>query len=471
MTGQQRLVLSIAVLASLVAFLDGSVVNVALPAISEELGGGLSTQQWVVDAYLITLGALILVAGSLSDVFGRVLVIRWGLVGFGVTSLLCAVAPTAEILIVGRGLQGVAGALLVPSSLALIMSAFRGAAQARAIGSWTAWTSAAFIAGPVIGGVFVDLLSWRFVFAINVIPIVLTLVLLLRIESVGERDRSMKVDFAGAILAIVGVGAPVFALIEQGNYGWSSPVIWGSMVFGVLAFAGFVWRQATAKQPMMPLTLFRVRNFAVGNVATFFIYGALGMSGFILVVYLQQTGGWSATMAGIAALPVTVILMLLSSFFGGLSGKYGPRLFMSVGPIVAGVGHLLMLNVTEQVDYWWQLFPGIVLFGLGLSITVAPLTAAILGSISERQSGIGSAINNAIARVAGLVVVAVLGIIAVGRLDLEGMHRSLIACAALLVVGGLISLVGIRNAEVSNSEAPAADGLPDRLGAGQNATH
>ena len=471
MTRQQRLVLTIAILASLVAFLDGSVVNVALPAISKELGGGLSTQQWVVDAYLITLGALILVAGSLSDVFGRVLVIRWGLWGFGLTSLLCAVAPTAEILIVGRGLQGIAGALLVPSSLALIMSAFRGAPQAKAIGSWTAWTSAAFIAGPVVGGLFVDLLSWRFVFAINLIPIALTLLLLVKIEHAGERDHSMRIDFAGAVLAIIGVGAPVFALIEQSNFGWGSPIIWLSMGGGILAFVGFLWRQATAKQPMMPLALFRVRNFAVGNVATFFIYGALGMSGFILVVYLQQTGGWSATMAGVAALPVTIILMFLSSFFGGLSGKYGPRLFMGAGPIVAGIGHLLMLNVTEQVNYWWQLLPGILLFGLGMAITVAPLTAAILGSISEKQAGIGSAINNAVARVAGLVIVAMLGIIVVGSLDLAGMHRALIVCAAMLILGGLISVFGIRNPARCDPDAPVKAVLHKPLGDPQDAVN
>ncbi len=445
MTSQQRLVLAIAILASFVAFLDGTVVNVALPAISRELGGGLSTQQWVVDAYLVTLGALILVAGSLSDVYGRVVVIRWGLWGFGVTSLLCALAPNAEILIVSRGLQGIAGALLVPSSLAIIMSTFRGVAQAKAIGSWTAWTSAAFIAGPVIGGAFVDLLSWRLVFAINLLPIAVTLLLLLRIEQKGERDRGTRIDFAGAALAIVGVGAPVFSLIEQGNYGWASPVIWLPMAVGILAFAGFLWRQARAKQPMMPLSLFRVRNFAVGNLATFFVYGALGMSSFIVVVFLQQTGGWPATLAGIAVLPVTVILMLLSSFFGGLSGKHGPRLFMAVGPILAGLGHLLMLTVTAEVDYWWQLLPGILLFGLGLAITVAPLTAAILGSISEKQSGIGSAINNAVARVAGLVAVAMLGIVVVGRLDVSGMHRALVVAAGLLILGGVISALGIQN--------------------------
>lgn len=452
MTRQQRLVLAVAILASFCAFLDGSVVNVALPAISRELGGGLSTQQWVVDAYLITLGALILVAGSLSDVFGRVPVMRLGLWGFGVTSLACAVSPTVEVLVVARAMQGVAGALLVPSSLAMIMSAFRGGPQAKAIGAWTAWTSAAFIAGPIVGGALVDLLSWRFVFAINVFPIVATLVLLARVDMKHERDPSVTIDVLGAALAVVGVGAPVFALIEKGNYGWSSPMIWGPMVLGLLAFAGFLWRQAAATQPMMPLSLFRVRNFAVGNLATVFVYGALGFSSLIIVVFLQQVGGWPATLAGIAVLPITLILMLLSSFFGGLSGKFGPRLFMATGPIVAGAGHLAMLTVTGDINYWWHLLPGIALVGLGLSITVAPLTAAILGSISENQSGIGSAVNNAISRVAGLVTVAMLGIIVASRLDVEGMHRALLVAAGLLIVGGLVSAVGIRNADVKTPE-------------------
>lgn len=445
MERNQRLVLVIAILGSFVAFLDGSVITVALPAISSDLGGGLTTQQWVVDAYLITLGALILVAGSISDLFGRILVLRLGVIWFGVASLLCVVAPTAEFLIVARGLQGVGGALLVPSSLALIMSSFRGVAQGKAIGQWTAWTSAAFIVGPLIGGLFVDLMSWRLVFAINVLPIVVTVWLLGVLGQKDVRQPGVKVDFVGAGLAVVGVGAPVFALIEQGNFGWNSPVIYLPLILGVVLLGVFLWWQRVAAHPMMPLSLFTIRNFAMGNIATTAIYAALALGGFLITVFLQQVGGYPATLAGLALLPETIILMILSSRFGALAGKHGPRLFMTVGPITAGIGTLLMLTVSADVNYWTQLLPGVLLFGLGLAITVAPLTSAILGAIDERQAGIGSAINNAIARVAGLIAVAALGIIVGYQLDLEGFHRGLVATAALLILGGLISWVGIRN--------------------------
>ena len=269
MQRHQKLVLAIAILASFVSFLDGSVVQVALPAIQRELGGGLSTQQWVVDAYLITLGALILLAGSLSDVYGRIVILRIGLIGFGVASIACFAAQNPEMLIAARAVQGIAGALLVPSSLALILSNFSGAAQAKAIGQWTAFTSVAFIAGPLLGGVFVDVLSWRYIFAINVLPIAVALVLLAVLKQKDVRKTGVSIDYPGAVLGIIGLGLPVFALIEQGNLGWASPLIWGSMTIGLLAFAAFLWREKVAKQPMMPLGLFRVRNFAVGNFTTF----------------------------------------------------------------------------------------------------------------------------------------------------------------------------------------------------------
>lgn len=445
----QRIVLLVAILASFVAFLDGTIINVALPAITREFGGGLPVQQWVVDAYLLTLGAFILLAGSLSDAFGRVRILTIGLIGFGVTSLLCAFAPSAEFLIVVRALQGAAAALLVPSSLAIIISTFHGRAQAKAIGTWTAWTGTAMIVGPLLGGLLVDTVSWRLVFGINVLPIAVTLWLLMKMDKEPALLTRPRVDVVGAFLGAIGLGGPVFALIEQARFGWSSPVVWVPFVVGVIAFIVFIWWEGRTRDPMMPLSLFRSRNFSAGNIATVFIYGALGFGFFVITIYLQQVAGWPATFAGLATLPPTLVMLVLSSRIGSLAGKYGPRLFMTVGPLVAGVAFLLMLSVTEDVNYWLQLFPGLVLFGLGLSITVAPLTSAILGAIDPSQAGIGSAINNAVARVAGLVAVACAGLILGGVLDLAGFHRAMIATALMLIVGGVVSFVGIRNPVLS----------------------
>ena len=448
MNKQQRLVLWISILASFVAFLDGSVINVALPAIVSELGGGLTTQQWVVDAYMITLGSLMLIAGSLSDLFGRQKILSVGLLGFGVASLLCAFAPSSEFLIISRELQGVAGALLVPSSLALIISAFKGPAQGKAIGSWTAWTGISFIIGPLVGGLLVDAGSWRWIFAINVIPIAITIWLISRLKHDEEIRESTKLDVLGAILCAVGLGGSVFALIEQPNFGWAHPLIYLPLMIGLLSLAVFFWHETRSSHPMLPLRLFSIRNFAVGNIATLMIYAGLSLATFVLAIFVQQVGGYSATQAGLALMPVTVIMFLLSGRFGGMSGKFGPRLFMALGPIIGALGFIAMLAVDSSVSYW-TLLPGIMIFGLGLSMTVAPLTSAILGSIDERQAGIGSAINNAVARIAGLLAIAAIGPIVGASLDLNGFHRSALVTAGLLITGGIISAVGIKNHQVT----------------------
>ena len=450
-TRTRRLVLWIAILASFVSFLDASVINVALPAIERDLGGGLTTQQWAVDAYLITLGALILLAGSLSDVLGRIVILRIGLVGFGVASLLCAVAGTPEILIVARALQGVAGALLVPSSLALITSSFDGPARSKAIGRWTAGTTVAFLTGPTLGGIIVDSIGWRWVFVINVIPIAATLILLGVLRQRDVREEGVAIDFLGALLCVVGLGGAVYALIEQGDYGWGSPVILVPFIVGVISFAGFIVRQRFAKQPLMPLSLFAVRNFAVGNISTALVYAALSIGGFIISVFLQQVAGFPATLAALATLPMGILNISLSSWAGSLSGRFGPRFFMGIGPIVGGAGYLLMLGAGARVDYWTQLLPGIILFAIGLSFTVAPLTATILGAISETQAGIGSAINNAVSRVAGLIAIAFLGLVIGPKVDVGGFHRTLVLTAGLLILGGIVSLIGIQN---SAKQAP-----------------
>ncbi len=449
MTAAQRLVLWIAILASFVAFLDGSVVGVALPRISEELGGDLLIQQWVNNAYLITLGSLILAAGSLSDIFGRKKVIVAGLIGFLVTSLLCAAAQTGEQLVIARGLQGVAGALLVPSSLALIISTFSGIYQSKAIGHWTAWTGIAFIIGPLIGGLMVDLLSWRLVFAINVIPIAAALILASRLNIDEQTKERTRLDVQGVVLGVIGLGGVVYALIEQGNYSWAYPSVWGTFAVGLLCLALFVLHERKTKQPMLPLELFRTQNFSVGNIATLLIYAALSLQGFLLVIFLQQVAGYPATFAGLASIPITIIMFFFSSRFGALSGTYGPRLFMAVGPIIAGLGTIYMLMTDATANYWTELLPGIILFGLGLSVTVAPLTSAILGSIKESQAGIGSAVNNAVARIAGLLSVAMIGLFIGKEVTLGGFHIGIVICSALLIAGGIVSAIGIQNQKVS----------------------
>ncbi len=449
MSKQQRLVLVVAILASFVAFLDSAIVNVALPAIMRELGGGLSVQQWVVDAYLLTLGSLIMIAGSLSDLLGRKKILWLGLWGFGVASLLCAVAPSATLLIIARALQGVAGALLVPSSLAMIISAFSGPAQGKAIGSWTAWTGISFILGPLVGGVLVDSASWRWIFAINVLPIAITLYLLSKVEVAKDKKSDATVDFVGAVICAVGLGSTVYALIEQQHYGWASPMIYGPLAVGIVLLFVFLLYEGRVKHPMLPLSLFKNHNFSVGNVATLSVYAGLTASFFLLVVFLQQVAGYSALAAGLAGVPVTLILFILSPKTGELAGKYGPRLFMGFGPIIAGAGWLLMLRLTTDVHYWTQLFGPIVLFGIGLAITVAPLTAAILGDVPPEKAGIASAVNNAVARIAGLLAVAAVGVImnveVLSKSTMPAFHRGILTVSILLIIGGLISLAGIRN--------------------------
>lgn len=442
MTTQQRLVLVVCILASFVAFLDGSVVNVALPAIARDVHGGLATQQWVVDAYTITLGSLMLIAGAFSDIFGRKKVMKLGLAGFAITSLLCTVAPNGGFLILARALQGIAGAFLVPSSLAFLMSTFSGRDQGKAVGAWTAWTGIAFIIGPLLGGLFVDLWSWRLIFAINIVPIALTLRLLSFVHA-DERRRYAHIDALGAVLAGIGLGGPVFALIEQPSFGWASPLIFGMLIGGMISTFFFIRHERHALFPMVSLKLFSVRNFAVGNIATAFIYGALSLATFLITIFLQQIADYSAIGAGLALLPITLIMFALSPKAGELSAKLGPRWFMTAGPMLVAVGLLLMLHTGSAAAYWSTIFPGVLVFGLGFSATVAPLTATVLGSITSEHAGIASAINNAVSRIAGLLLIACVGVVVGNHLTLAGFHRTMIVAALLMAFGGLVSAFGL----------------------------
>jgi EmrB/QacA subfamily drug resistance transporter len=449
-------VLVVAIIVSFIAFLDGAVINVALPSIAAELGGGLALQQWAVDAYLLTLGSLILLAGSLSDSFGRLRIIRIGLYGFAATSVLCAVAPTGLVFVIGRALQGAAGALLVPSSLALIIATFAKAEQGRAIGRWTAWTTSAFLIGPLFGGILVDLASWRAVFWINLLPIAVVLVLMRALGRDDPNPNRERIDWVGATLGVVGLGGTVFALIEQERFGWDSPVVFVPLLVGLASLVAFVLWERRVPQPMLPLTLFRARNFAAGNLATVFVYASFSLGPFVMTIFLQQTAGFSATVAGLATLPPTIMLVLLGSWFGGLSTRFGPRVFMTLGPIIVAVGYLLTLSVQPELNYWLQFLPGILVIGLGMAMTVAPLTAAILGAVDPARAGIGSAVNNAVARIAGLVAIASLGVIVGTQLDVVGYHRAATATAVFLIIGGIVSWIGIRNPAASPDATGAA---------------
>jgi len=440
MNKQEKLVVLVAILASLVAFLDSSIVNVALPAIKNQLGGGLATQQWIVDAYLLTLSSLILIAGSLSDLFGRKRLLVWGLIGFGVTSLLCAIAPTSLSLIIARALQGLFGALLVPSSLALITASVSQENFSKSIGQWTAWTGIAFIIGPLLGGYLTDSFSWRLIFAVNILPIALTLYLVSKLQTENARPKQATIDIAGAALCVLGLAGVVFALIEQPHLGFGKPEVYITLILGLILLAGFLWRENTAEQPMLSLNMFREQNFGMGNLATFFIYAGLSLVTFLIVIYLQQTVGYSALSSGLSLLPITIILFLLSPMAGKLSSKYGPRWFMGLGPIVGAIGiYLIGKSATPHLQYWKQLFPSIVIFGLGLAITVAPLTAAILSAVDKSRSGIASAINNAVSRIAGLLAIAIIGTVA------YSFRLSMYLTAGLIAIGGIISILGITN--------------------------
>lgn len=410
MSRRRLLTLVATILGSTVVFLDSTVVNVALPAISEDLDAGLAGQQWVVEIYMLTMVSLLLVGGSLGDQFGRQRMFVFGLIGFGATSALCAVAPTVEFLIAARALQGVAGALLVPGSLAIVAATFEGEARGKAVGTWTAWTGIATVIGPAGGGALIDLTSWRAIFWINLPLIAATVALTLHsVEESRDPDAFRGIDWGGIALSAAGLGGPVFALIEQPTRGWSDPLVWIPLAAGVACFALFVWHEARARHPMMDLSLFRIRNFAVANLTTLSAYAGLIGGLFFVGLFLQQVVGYTPLEAGLATTPISVLLFVLSPRFGRIASGVGPRLPMTAGPIVGGVGLLLMLRVGSDTDYLADVLPAVLVFGLGLSATVAPLTATVLDSVEERHVGIASGINNGVSRVAGLLAIAILG--------------------------------------------------------------
>jgi EmrB/QacA subfamily drug resistance transporter len=446
-------VLVACILGSVIVFLDSSVVNVALPAIQRDLGGGLALQQWVVDAYLLTLGSLILVGGSLGDLFGARRLFLIGIISFGLVSIGCAAAPDGNTLIVARGLQGIAGAILTPAGLAVIASTFSGEARGAAIGTWTSWTGVAFVIGPLVGGWLVTHASWRWVFLINVpFAIVTAALVAYAVPKRPPPEKRARVDLVGATLCVLGLGGPVFALIEEPRRGWGSPAIVVPIVAGIALFSAFVWWESRHPQPMLPLGLFRRRNFTFANLETFAVYAGLSTLTFFLVLFVQQLSGYSALRSGLALLPITVVMFVLSPRVGRLSMRLGPRVFMSSGPIIAAASLLALVWLTPGFNYWYELLPPLVGFSIGLSLTVAPLTATVLADADESDAGIASGVNNAVARVAGLLGIAVVGASVAGSgntLDVSGFQLSMGITVALICAGGLIGLAGIRNARSS----------------------
>jgi EmrB/QacA subfamily drug resistance transporter len=424
----KRLALISAILASTIAAVDSSAVNVALPAIGRDLGGGFAAQQWVSNAYLLTLSALILLAGSLTDRLGERRIFTAGVAGFGIGSALCAAAPTIGVLIVARALQGISGALLTPAALAIIVAVFPTEERGAAIGRWTAWGGIGILAGPLLGGQIVDSASWRWIFLINV-PLVLAALALSRIAVPGRSSlkTDTPIDWAGALLAAGGLIGISFGLIEEPVLGIADPAVFGALILGVLLLGAFLRNEARSSHAMLPLDLFGRRNFAVANAQTLVMYGAIGILGFFVTIYLQQVAGYSALKSGVTGLVPTAVMFLLSARFGRLADRYGPRPFLIAGPFVVACGFALMLRYGTTVSLVGDVLPALLVFSVGLAMTVSPLTATVLADAREEEAGIASAVNNAIARTGGLVAIAAVGAVVsasyVSQIDQRLDHR------------------------------------------------
>jgi EmrB/QacA subfamily drug resistance transporter len=453
-TAAGRWVVAAAVLGSGVSFLDGTVVNAALPAISRDLHADLGDLQWVLTGYLLTLGSLLVLGGSLGDRYGRRRIFMIGLGAFAATSTVCSVAPATGWLIAARCLQGAAAALVVPNSLAIVSASFAPTHRGRAIGAWSGLGGVATAIGPFLGGWLIDSVSWRLVFLIN-LPIAALAVWIAARHVPESRDagaREHRLDVAGSVLLTLGLAGLVYALIEGPGGGWPTlAVVLG--VLGVLALVAFVVVEARVTNPIVPLPLFRSRQFSGTNAVTFAVYAALGAATFLVVVYLQTNLDYSALEAGASLLPITVMMLLFSARSGALAQRIGPRLQMSVGPLVVAGSMLLFARIEPGTTYWETVFPAALVLGAGLALTVAPLTATVLGAVEDAHAGIASAINNSVARIAGLLAVAVLpaaaGLTASQGLDLaDGFSDAMYIAAGLAAIGGVLALLTIRRGAV-----------------------
>lgn len=455
-----RMVVTAAVLGSGMTMLDGSVVNVALKTIGEDLDASLADLQWITNGYLLSLASLILLGGALGDRFGRRRVFVIGTIWFALASLLCGLATTPLVLIVARVLQGVGGALLTPGSLSIIQSVFRAEDRGKAIGAWSGLGGIAAAIGPFVGGALVQYVSWRWIFLINLPLAVLTVLIAQRhVPETRDPGATGRFDVVGAVLACVALGGVTWSLIEWGSA--SAPY---AGVLGLVCGAAFLVVEARTDDPMMPLGLFGDRTFSAANAMTFLVYAALGAVLFFLVIQLQTVSGYGALQAGTATLPVTVCMLLLASRAGALGTRIGPRIPMTVGPLVMAAGSLLLLGVDDDISYWRDVLPGLTVFGLGLALMVAPLTGTVLAAAPDEHAGIASGVNNAVARAGSLLAVAALPVAvglsgeqyAVASAFDQAYDRATVLCAVLLALGGALSWLTIRTPEqlVPLVEAP-----------------
>ncbi len=436
-------------LGSGMAFLDGTVVNVALKRLGEDLDASLSELQWITNGYLLSLASLILLGGSLGDRFGRRRVFVIGTAWFAIASLLCGLAPNPETLIVARVLQGIGGALLTPGSLAMIQGAFVAADRPKAIGAWTGIGSIAAAVGPFLGGGLVDYASWRWIFLINLpLAVAIIVVAVKYVPESRDPHASRHFDVAGATLATVALGALTYSLIQ-----WGDALAPYAAVAAVLAGAGFVLVERRDPEPMLRLDIFADRTFSAANAMTLLVYAALGASLFFVTLQLQTVSGWTALQAGLASFPITICMIFLAAKGGELGARIGPRIPMTVGPIVMGASCVMLLAVGDDVNVLVDVIPGMTVFGLGLALMVAPLTATVLAAAPDEHAGIASGVNNALARAGSLLAVAALPVaVGLGGADYanpavldDGYRAAMLACAVLLVLGGVVSWLTIRN--------------------------
>jgi EmrB/QacA subfamily drug resistance transporter len=461
-----RWVLLATVLGSGIAFLDATVVNVALPTIGEDLDAGIASLQWVVNAYTLTLAGFLLLGGSLGDHYGRRRVFVIGVVWFAAASLLCGLAPTDEALIAARALQGVGGALLTPGSLAIIEASFRREDRAPAIGAWSGLGGVTAAIGPFLGGWLVQAATWRLIFLINLpLAAVVVWVSARHVPETRDPDATGRLDWAGAGLAALGLAGIVYALTDGPAQGWTSPRILVTGLVGVAALVAFVLWERRVAAPMLPLDIFASRQFSAANAVTFIVYGALGAALFLLPIQLQRVVGYPPLASGVALVPITVLLLLLSARAGRLASRIGPRLPMTLGPLLVAAGLALFTRVGPGASYLVDILPASLVFGLGLALTVAPLTATVLAAAPPEHAGLASAVNNDVARTAGLLAVAVLPVAAgISGADAlvpahfaAGFRTAMTIAAVLCAAGGVLAWFTIRNPEPEPEPKPEGD--------------